>query len=142
MGVEARFVDSEHDAIYQPACYLRALHPAHDIVGPDGRKVGGNAQYRRKDAVVQHGSLSVSLRPERHCGCFTGNPEPEAFRERVGAIEEYADWERTDCVETLRTTLAEWVDADEGAWTDEERARARERADSKYATDEWVRRSP
>jgi len=142
IGVEASFVDAERTAVHQPACYLRALNPAHDIVGPDGRKLGGNAQYRQKDAVIQHGSLSVSLRPERHCGCFTGKPDTDAFRERVGAIDEYADIDRSDVVETLRTTLAEWVDAEGGAWTDDERSRARERAKSKYATDEWVRRSP
>jgi len=142
IGVDAGFVDREYDAVHQPACYLRGLHPAHDIVGPDSRKIGGNAQYRRKDAVIQHGSLSVSLRPERHCGCFTGEPDPDAFRERVGAIDEYVDVERGDVVESLRTTLAEWVDADVGTWTDDERSRARERADSKYATDEWVRRRP
>lgn len=142
VGVDAGFVDAHRDAIHQPACYLRALHPAHDIVGPDGRKIGGNAQYRRKDAVVQHGSLSVSLRAERHCGCFTGKPDPAAFRERVGAIDEYVDVDRADVVATLRATLKQWVDADEGTWTDEERARASERAGETYATDEWVRRSP
>ncbi|WP_277540133.1 lipoate--protein ligase family protein [Haloarcula laminariae] len=142
MGVDASFVDAERDAVHQPACYLRALHPAHDIVGPDGRKIGGNAQYRRNDAVVQHGSLSLSLRPDRHCGCFTAKPDHDAFRERVGAIDEYADCERDTAVATLRETLADWVDADEGGWTDDERSRARERADSKYATDEWVRRTP
>jgi len=142
IGVSASFVESEREAVHQPACYLRALHPAHDIVGPDGRKLGGNAQYRRKDAVVQHGSLSVSLRPERHCDCFTAKPDPASFRERVGAIDEYADADRADVVETLRATLAEWVDATAGAWTDDERSRARERATEKYATGEWVRRSP
>jgi lipoate-protein ligase A len=141
IGVDAAFVDGERDAIHQPACYLRALHPAHDIVGPDGRKLGGNAQYRRNDAVIQHGSLSVSLRPERHCGCFTGKPDTASFRERVGAIDESVDITRSDVVETLRTTLAEWVDAETGEWSDDERASARERAASKYATDEWVRRS-
>jgi len=142
IGVDAGFVDREYDAVHQPACYLRALHPAHDIVGPDGRKLGGNAQYRRKDAVVQHGSLSVSLRPERHCGCFTDTPDADAFRERVGAIDEYVDIERADVIERLRATLADWIDAEEGEWTDSERVRARERAQSKYATDEWVRRTP
>jgi len=142
IGVSAQFVEGEREAVHQPSCYLRGLHPAHDIVGPDGRKLAGNAQYRRKDAVIQHGSLSVSLRPERHCGCFTGDPDTDAFRERVGAIDEYADIERSEVVETLRSTLASWVDADEGSWTNDERARARERANSKYAADEWVRRSP
>ncbi|MGB9931105.1 lipoate--protein ligase family protein [Haloarcula amylolytica] len=142
MGVDAAFADDERAAVHQPACYLRQLHPAHDIVGPDGRKLSGNAQYRQKDAVIQHGSLSVSLRPDRHCGCFTADPDPERFGERVGAIDEYADIDRTEAVETLRSTLAEWVDADAGGWTDDELARAREHAQEKYATDEWIRRSP
>ncbi|QIO22014.1 biotin/lipoate A/B protein ligase family protein [Haloarcula sp. JP-L23] len=142
IGVDADFVESERDAVHQPACYLRALHPAHDVVGPDGRKLAGNAQYRQKDAVIQHGSLSVSTRPERHCDCFTGKPDPEAFRERVGAIDAYVDIDRETVVEALRETLAEWVDADAGGWTDDELSRARERAESKYQTDEWVRRSP
>ncbi|MDS0277630.1 lipoate--protein ligase family protein [Halomicroarcula sp. S1AR25-4] len=142
IGVDADFVEADRDAIHQPACYLRALHPAHDVVGPDGRKLAGNAQYRQKDAVIQHGSLSVSTRPERHCDCFAGKPDSEAFRERVGAIDEYVDVDRETVVETLRATLAEWVDAEAGGWTDDELSRARERANSKYASDEWVRRSP
>ncbi|WP_276270795.1 lipoate--protein ligase family protein [Haloarcula litorea] len=142
IGIDAAFVSGEREAVHQPACYLRALHPAHDVVGPDGRKLAGNAQYRQRDAVVQHGSLSVSLRPERHCGCFAGEPDPVAFRERVGAIDEYVDVRRSEVVETLTETLTEWVDAEAGAWTDDELARARELADEKYAADEWVRRSP
>jgi lipoate-protein ligase A len=142
MGVDADFVDAEREAIYHPACYLRALHPAHDIVGPDDRKVSGNAQYRQRDAVIQHGSLSFSLRPERHCGCFVGDPDPARFRARVGAIDEYADSSRVAAVETLRSTLAEWAGASEGAWTDAELDRAEEIADEKYRSDDWVRRSP
>jgi lipoate-protein ligase A len=142
LGVDADFVEREREAIYHPACYLRALHPAHDVVGPDGRKVSGNAQYRQRDAVVQHGSLSFSLRPERHCGCFAGKPDPDAFRERVGAIDEYVDVSRDEAVETLRETLTEWCGAHEGTWTDAELERARALAAEKYAADEWVRRAP
>ncbi|MFB6224735.1 MAG: biotin/lipoate A/B protein ligase family protein [Haloarcula sp.] len=141
MGVDASFVNDTREPVHQPACYLRELHPAHDIVGPDGRKLSGNAQYRQKDAVIQHGSLSVSLRPERHCGCFTADPDSARFRERVGAIDEYTDIKRSEAVETLWSTLTEWVDATEGGWSDDELARAREHADEKYSSDEWVRRS-
>jgi lipoate-protein ligase A len=142
LGVDASFVESERAAIHHPACYLRALHPAHDVVGPDGRKVSGNAQYRQREAVIQHGSLSVSLRPERHCGCFTGTVDPQAFRERVGAIDEYVDVSRQEAVETLRETLAEWGDAPDGSWSDEELDRAAEIADEKYRSEDWIRRSP
>jgi len=94
-----------------------ALHPAHDVVGPDGRKVSGNAQYRQRDAVVQHGSLTFSTNPERHCACFTGaagdadqrtnGPDPDAFDDRVGGIDEYADIDRTEVVDALSAALTE-----------------------------------
>ncbi len=141
MGVDASFADDERSAVHQPACYLRQLHPAHDIVGPDGRNSAGTrstAEGRRHPARRP----SVSLRPDRHCGCFTADPDSERFTERVGAIDEYADIDRADAVETLRSTLAEWVDATEGSWTDDELARAREHAKEKFDADEWIRRSP
>jgi lipoate-protein ligase A len=58
LEVDATFAEAARPAIHEPACYLRALDPAHDVVGPDGRKLAGNAQYRQRDAVVQHGSLT------------------------------------------------------------------------------------
>jgi len=142
LGVEAAFTERARDAAYRPACYLRETNPAHDVVGPDGRKISGNAQYRQQDVVIQHGSLSYSLRPRRHCGCFAGDPSPETFAERVGAIDEYADVDRERAVRTLRETLASWVDAEAGEWSDAELARAVELAETKYGADEWVRRDP
>ena len=169
LGVDAGFADEERPAVYEPACYLRALHPAHDVVGPDGRKVSGNAQYRRRDAVVQHGSLTFSTTPERHCACFAGRgdsgtdgsgrgtedasrgtddagsgpdgagPDPEAFAERVSGIDEYVDVDRAAVVDALETTLAEWADATPGDWTRAERDAARDLAERKYATDGWTR---
>jgi lipoate-protein ligase A len=172
LGVPARFVESERPAIYEPACYLRALHPAHDVVVPDDgadagtegqrgrggddgddgpgedgrsaprvRKVAGNAQYRRKDAVIQHGSLTYSVRAAAHLDVFADpGVSPARFRERVTGIDEHADCSRAEVVSTLEAALADWADAHEGSWTDDELERARERAAEKYADDDWVRR--
>ncbi|WP_372480271.1 biotin/lipoate A/B protein ligase family protein [Halomicrobium sp. HM KBTZ05] len=145
MGVDATFASDERPAVYQPACYLRALHPAHDVVGPDGRKISGNAQYRQRDAVVQHGSLTFETTPARHCACFTGDPEPDAFADRVGGIEEYVDCSRSEAVATLRDTLREWVETTLGgtvtetSWPDEITSRARERVSEKFGTEAWTR---
>lgn len=147
LGVDAGFADEERPAVYEPACYLRALHPAHDVVGPDGRKISGNAQYRRRDAVVQHGSLTVSSTPERHCACFTGapddehasSPDPDDFTRRVAGVDEYVDVDHGTVAEVLASTLAEWVDADAGAWTADELADARALAERTYAAESWVR---
>ncbi|MGM0590789.1 MAG: lipoate--protein ligase family protein [Halobacteriota archaeon] len=140
MGVDADFAAEELPAIYPPACYLRALHPAHDIVA-GGRKVSGNAQYRRKDAVIQHGSLTYSVRAADHLGVFAA-PEttPDAFRQRVTGIEEQVDIDRSEAVACVEAALEAWADAAEGEWTDEELARARTRATEKYGAASWVRR--
>ncbi len=141
MGVDASFADDERSAVHQPACYLRQLHPAHDIVGPDGRKLERERAVLPVDAVIHHGSLSVSLRPDRHCGCFTADPDSERFTERVGAIDEYADIDRADA--SRRSADAGRVGRrDRGPWTDDELARAREHAKETFVADEWIRRSP
>jgi lipoate-protein ligase A len=146
LGVPARFAETERPAVHAPACYLRELHPAHDVVVPgDGgeRKVSGNAQHRRRDAVVQHGSLTYSTCPERHLSVFADPPVgPAAFRDRVTGVDDHADVTREETVATLEAALAAWAGATPGSWTDEELDRARERAAEKYATDAWTRRRP
>ncbi|MDX1746842.1 MAG: lipoate--protein ligase family protein, partial [Halobacteriales archaeon] len=93
LDVPVEFVDHEVPALFEPACYLRALNPAHDLVvsGVD-KKVSGNAQYRQRDAVVQHGSLTFSNVPDRHLGVFVDPPvNAEAFEARVTGIDEHTD---------------------------------------------------
>jgi lipoate-protein ligase A len=147
LGVPATFAPEERPAVWSPACYLRALHPAHDVVvdagGGPARKVSGNAQYRRKDAVVQHGSITYAVRAAAHLAVFAGHDvTPADFEARVTGVTAHTDRSRAEVVETLESALAAWADADEGTWTDAELARAREIAAEKYAADEWVRRRP
>ncbi|MFB6244399.1 MAG: biotin/lipoate A/B protein ligase family protein [Halobaculum sp.] len=145
LGIDADYVDSERAAVHQPACYLRELDPAHDIVadGGAGRKLAGNAQHRREDAVVQHGSISVSVDAETHLDCFAA-PEttPAAFRDRVAGIDEFTDADRASVVTTLTEALATWTDAETGSWTETELTRADDRAAERYANDDWVRANP
>ena len=133
MGIDAAFAADERPALHEPACYLRALDPAHDVVVGD-RKVSGNAQYRRRDAIVQHGSLAYARRPVRHLACFADpTVDPAAFRERTTAVEIEADVDRDAAVAALEGALADWADAHEGAWTEAELAAARDLAGGKYA---------
>ena len=142
LGVDADYAEESVPAVWSPACYLRALHPAHDIVA-DGRKLSGNAQYRRRESVVQHGSLTYSVRAAAHLGVFTGHGvTPETFRERVVGIDELAAVSREAAVEAVEQSLAEWADAEEGSWTDAELDRAHEKVEAKYAAEGWVRRRP
>jgi lipoate-protein ligase A len=138
MGVDAAFAADEQPPVHQPACYLRAIHPAHDILA-GGRKISGNAQYRQRDAVVQHGSLSYALAADSHLGVFTADIDAERFHDRITSIREQAGIDRESAVSALEATLGEWADASEGAWTDEELERAADLAERKYESDRWNR---
>jgi len=138
LGVAVDFVEDTQPAVYEPACYLRGLHPAHDLV-VDGRKISGNAQYRQRDAVIQHGSIMFDRAIERHLGVFADPPEPTAFEARVTSIAEHIASDREAVVATFESALADWAEASESAWTDAELAAARELAAEKYATESWVR---
>jgi lipoate---protein ligase len=143
LGVEATFAPEPQPAIHEPACYLRELHPAHDVVVPEpggARKVSGNAQYRRRDAIIQHGSITFETLAERHLATFADpGTTPEEFEARVAGLREHADVTREEAVGAFEESLREWSGAEEGTWTDEELEGARERAEGKFASAEWNR---
>ena len=139
IGVDAAFAGTERPAIHEPACYLRAVHPAHDVVA-GGKKLSGNAQYRQRDAVVQHGSLTFERQTERHLDCFADpDATPEEFDDRVTSVREQVDVTREAVVEALEATLADWSNAHEGNWEADELDAACELADTKYRSAEWTR---
>ncbi|MFC7186045.1 lipoate--protein ligase family protein [Halorubrum yunnanense] len=180
LGIDAGYVEESVPELYRPACYLRELHPAHDVVagGPgqtrgsdeagrgddaggdaaERRKIAGNAQYRKRDAVVQHGSLTFSVDAARHLGTFADPPiAPTEFEERVVGMDELADVDRTDAVAAVEAALVAWVvgaaDGDEtgrddvtldrdGSWSSAELARAERLVEAKYRDEGWVRTRP
>jgi lipoate-protein ligase A len=139
MGVPAAVAEERVDAIHEPACYLREIHPAHDIV-VEGRKISGTAQHRTREAVVQHGSISFARETERHLGCFADAPDPATFKERVTSVREHAEVDRREAVACLESALGEWGDADPGGWTAEELERAGEIASEQFGSEAWTRR--
>ncbi|ELY40263.1 lipoate--protein ligase family protein [Natronorubrum tibetense] len=144
MGVDADFAGAEQSSIYQPSCYLRDINPAHDVVAPagegaDAKKISGNAQYRQRNVVIQHGSISYDLEPAHHVGVFDTDLERETFTDRVTSIREEAGIDREEAVDTLATALGEWCDADESGWREGELEAAHELADRKFGADGWIR---
>ncbi len=147
MGVDADFAATAQASIYQPSCYLRDINPAHDVVAPAGdgvdgpspHKISGNAQYRQRDVVIQHGSISYDRAPERHVGVFDADLDPGTFTDRVTSIREQTGIDRERAVETLADTLGAWCEATESEWRDEELDAAAALADRKFGDDAWVR---
>ena len=137
LDVGADFLGEPAPAIHRPACYLRALDPSHDI-GVDGKKISGNAQYRQRKAVIQHGSVTHSRAVEPHLGVFAADLSPEQFRERVTSVRAECGADRGETIDAFEAALAEWCEAEHGEWTDDELERAREIAERKYASDAWV----
>jgi lipoate-protein ligase A len=104
------------------------------------RKISGNAQYRQRDAVIQHGSLSFDILPDRHLGVFADpGVEEETFSDRVTSIRGESGIDRKQAISALETALGQWTNAESGGWTDAELDRARELVDSKYGADAWIR---
>ncbi|USZ71554.1 lipoate--protein ligase family protein [Natronosalvus halobius] len=143
MGVDADFAESKQEAIYRPSCYLRDIHPAHDVVAPasesETKKISGNAQYRQRDVVIQHGSLSFDIEPETHVGVFAADVEPETFTDRVTSIREQAGIDREEAVDYLANALGGWCDAEEGEWRAAELEAAADLAERKFGAEGWVR---
>jgi lipoate-protein ligase A len=138
IGVNASYAESEQPGIYPPACYLRELHPAHDVM-LDGQKLSGNAQYRQRDAIIQHGSLSFALDPERHLLGFADPPSIDTFRDRVGAVADAVELNREAVVTAVEEAYAAWADARPGSWDSAELETAESLAARKYRDESWIR---
>lgn len=142
LGLDVQFAESHRPAVHEPVCYLRALHPSHDLAIPreaGDRKISGNAQYRRRDAVIQHGSITFSLKPERHLGCFTADLEEATFRDRVTGIENHVDVTREQAITALEDALREWALAERGDWTEQEHYRADELVETTFGAEPWIK---
>lgn len=142
IGANIGFAEGESEPLWEPLCYLLGLDPAHDLVGPDGRKIAGNAQYRTREAVVQHGSLTFASDPAAHLEPFADPPvSADDFADRVCGVADVLGEQpdRSTFVDRLTESLAEWADAESGRWTNAERERAAELVDEKYDADRWVR---
>lgn len=146
LDIPVRFAASDRDAAYHPACYLRGLHPAHDLVVPtDGgeRKISGNAQHRQRDAVVQHGSILHEIPAERHLACFDDPAADEGtFEARTTAITDHVDVDRETVIDTLERALTDAFGATDGDWTEAELGRAEELVETRFGAEEWVERAP
>jgi lipoate-protein ligase A len=143
VGADVGFADGRSEPLWEPLCYLLGLDPAHDLVGPDGRKVAGNAQYRTREAIVQHGSLTFDAVPAAHLAPFVDPPVSAGeFADRVCGVTDIVGSEAIDrsaFVDSLTESLAGWADADRGTWSDAELERAERLRREKYDHDRWVR---
>jgi len=121
---------------------IRSFAPVNDIVA-DGRKVSGNAQTRRKGVLLQHGTVLQRVEPEKMFTYLRPDLEKvsdkvvENVHERVTSVEELAGASMDETRKALRDVFTEGRETYEGTLSDEERDRAKEVAEKRYASDDW-----
>lgn len=129
------------DKAKSPVCFEAPSD--YEVMG-GGKKLVGSAQWRRTDAVLQHGSLPLCGDIARVCAYLAGAPSPDAVRAHAGTLGEVlgrpAPWDevarawQAAFVETLGIdfTLAPLSEAEVQA--------TQELLASRYGNVEWTRR--
>ena len=124
--------------------------PSHYEITVNGKKLIGSAQARRREGVLQHGSLPLygDLSRITHALVFPGQAErqtaDERLRHRATTVEQILGasppWDAV--VEAFRTAFEETLDLDllPGELTADEIARAGQLVEEKYANPAWTER--
>ena len=104
-----------------------------------GRKIGGNAQRRRKGVVFQHGSIPLKLDID---GALSFLKEPDfRIKDKVISLNDALEKELTFdefrdlLIESFRQTLS--VNLEIGNLNRDEKGLVNELKDRKYSTNEW-----
>jgi lipoyl(octanoyl) transferase len=113
----------------------------------DGKKVVGSAQTRKQNALLQHGSILLSLDLERFFSLLAFPSESarhrlqKNFAKRVGTINEFAarPVSLIEVIAAFRLGFAQGmhIELEEGALTEAELEMAKQLQEEKYNTDEW-----
>lgn len=132
-----------------PVCFET---PSHYEITVDGRKLVGSAQTRRKNAILQHGSLPLWGDIARICNGLnfsdgaTRLTAQEHVRQRALTLADALVQEITwlEAVDAITQGFADTFDVDfqhyEPTLTDLEYDRAQQLLSEVYATPEWTRR--
>lgn len=122
--------------------------PLNDIASPSG-KIGGAAQKRLgSGAVLHHATLSYDIDGDRMTEVLRIGREKlsdkgtQSANKRVSPLRSQTGMERSAIIEHFKQTFVEHYGGTPGELTDEELARARELAQSKFASREWTHRVP
>ncbi|PPG32300.1 lipoate--protein ligase [Pseudoclavibacter sp. RFBB5] len=122
--------------------------PLNDIASPSG-KIGGAAQKRLgSGAVLHHATLSYDIDGDRMTEVLRIGREKlsdkgtQSANKRVSPLRSQTGMERSAIIDHFKTTFVEHYGGTPAELSDEELARARELAQSKFASREWTHRVP
>jgi lipoate-protein ligase A len=138
LGISAKLSTLSLPAICESSCYLREIHPAHDLI-VSGKKISGNAQKRSHDVVTQHGSITYSYDPQKIISIFSSpSISTNEVKNRITSISEQTNLDREHVIRVLSDSFIEWSNAKVESWSESEMARAKTLENEKFSSDEWT----
>lgn len=122
--------------------------PLNDIASPQG-KIGGAAQKRLGNgAVLHHVTMAYDIDADAMMQVLRIGREKLSDKgvtsaaKRVDPIKSQSGMSRTEVMDTMVRTFRELYGLRDGVLTDNERAATIRLADTKFRSDEWLRRVP
>ena len=141
LGISAELAGSTIPALHTPSCYLREIHPAHDIL-VSGKKISGNAQRRSNGVVTQHGSLTYKYDVDQFALVFSNfNIKPNTIQNHVTSISEQVNATREESIDALTNSFLTWSHAEKGTWTATELEQANKIAQGLFSSEDWTKRT-
>ena len=117
--------------------------PINDIV-VDGKKISGNALTKSNGACMVHGTLLYDLNLEDMFKVLKVGGEKisdkgiKSVEERVTCVKRHKQADKEQVKNALIKAFSYHRNAEHGHWTEKELQRARELAENKYKTEEWI----
>jgi lipoate---protein ligase len=118
------------------------FQPINDII-VKGKKISGNAQTRRNNILLQHGTILYDVDVEKMFSMLRVPDEKlranliKSAEERVTRVLDFKQITATQTYEALLKGFTQDKEFDMGSLTDDELINAERLAISKYGTDEW-----
>jgi len=119
------------------------FNPVNDVL-VGGKKISGSAQTRRGGILLQHGTVLYDTDLETMFSVLNVSRQKitdkmiQTAQERVTSISKHKNMDKNNVYQALLGAFTNDKDYEPGTWKENEIARAKELAEQKYKTKEWL----
>lgn len=107
----------------------------------NNKKISGNAQTWRGDALLQHGTMIYDLDLEKMLAVLNTNSTLEKAREKITYIKEHSNISLKGLYDIMKESFCKGKDFLITSLTEEELNLANKLAETKYKTSNWIKDS-
>jgi len=118
------------------------FRPINDVV-VNGKKISGNAQTRRDGILLQHGTILYDVDVDKMFSLLKVGKEKiadkliKSVKSAVTRVLDYGDISKEQLIDAMEKAFSAGKEIEIGNYSEEELARAKELAETKYKTEEW-----